>query len=77
MPAESSVRYADDLLFRNYFGRTRDVFALHMMGKKLYVITDAGDVATAFNNREGLSFDGHLGRLLKNFGVNPEALKRS
>ena len=65
------------LLSSNYFGRTRDIFALHIMGKKIYIITDPADVTTAFNNREGLSFDGHLGRLLKNFGVRPEALNRA
>ncbi|KAK4206940.1 cytochrome P450 [Rhypophila decipiens] len=60
----------------NYMGRTREIFALQIMGKKLYIVTDPADVTAVFQNREGLSFDGHLARLLKNFGVRSEALKR-
>lgn len=47
------------------------------MGTKFYIITAPADVTAAFRDTSALNFDGHLARLLQNFGVKPEAFQKS
>ncbi|KAL8935732.1 MAG: hypothetical protein Q9216_005285 [Gyalolechia sp. 2 TL-2023] len=59
----------------NYTGRTHEIYAVQVVGQKLYIITAPDDVAAAFRNTTSLNFDGHLNELLINFGFEGEALR--
>ncbi|KAL8837433.1 MAG: hypothetical protein Q9170_002517 [Blastenia crenularia] len=58
-----------------YTGRTHEIYAIQVIGQKLYIITAPDDVAAAFRNTTSLNFDGHLNELLINFGFEGEALR--
>ncbi|KAL9603436.1 MAG: hypothetical protein Q9219_001123 [cf. Caloplaca sp. 3 TL-2023] len=59
----------------NHTGRTHEIYAIQLIGQKLYIITAPEDVAAAFRNTTSLNFDGHLNELLVNSGFEGEALR--
>lgn len=48
-----------------------------MPGTKFYIVTHPADVAAVFKDTQALSFDAHLARLLKNFGVTSAAMAKA
>ncbi|OTA54021.1 cytochrome P450 [Hypoxylon sp. EC38] len=61
----------------NSTGRTREPFAIQLLGKKLYVCTSPSDVSTIFDNTVCFNFDNHLTELLTSFGISGEALRQA
>jgi hypothetical protein len=41
--------------------RSHEIFAVRVLGKKIYIITEPAGVTGAFRDSEGLSFDGIAG----------------
>ncbi|KAI5861435.1 cytochrome P450 [Durotheca rogersii] len=61
----------------NATGRTREPFAIQLLGKKLYICTSPADVSAIFDNTVAFNFDVHLTNLLTSFGISSEGLRRS
>ncbi|RYP41931.1 hypothetical protein DL767_000668 [Monosporascus sp. MG133] len=61
----------------NSTGRTREPFAIQLLGEKLYICTAPSDVSTVFDDAVGFNFDNHLSNLLTSFGISEEALRRA
>ncbi|KAI0469996.1 cytochrome P450 [Xylariaceae sp. FL0804] len=61
----------------NYMGRTHDLFAIQLPGRKLYIITRPSEVTEIFNNRHGINSDSFLREMLVGFGVAGDDFKRA
>ncbi|MCJ1479176.1 hypothetical protein MMC13_007860 [Lambiella insularis] len=59
----------------NYTKRTREPFAVQIIGRTFYIITAPEDVAAAYRATTVLSFDGFLNEALRAFGVDAPSLK--
>ena len=55
---------------RKYFQNTREPFAITLAGEKLYILSSAHDVTTAFRNDTTLTYDLVISDLLNAFGVS-------
>lgn len=55
---------------RNYFGNTREPFALTLGGEKVYFLTSPDDVSTMYKNTSSLVFDRIVHELTMTFGVS-------
>src|SRR5690349_522501 len=42
---------------REYFGNTREIFSVSVMGQELYIVTSATDVLAVYKESEKLDFD--------------------
>ncbi|KAF2090210.1 cytochrome P450 [Saccharata proteae CBS 121410] len=58
----------------NTFGRSREPFAIRLVGERIYIITSPEDAATSAKNATTFSWDSYLKRLLMGFGVTGDAL---
>ena len=59
---------------RNYFGTSREPFAIMVAGTKYYIITSPSDAGDFYTHVSTLSWDGFLNESLAGFGVNPTRL---
>jgi hypothetical protein len=59
---------------RNFTKRTREPFALPIVGRTFYVITDPKDVAAVYKAHTPLAFTNFLNEALKAFGVEKSSL---
>jgi hypothetical protein len=62
---------------REYTNYTYEPFSVQLPGTKFYIVTHPADVAAVFKDMQALSFDAHLVRLLKNFGVTSAAMEKA
>ncbi|GAP88755.1 putative cytochrome p450 protein [Rosellinia necatrix] len=61
----------------NYVQRSREPFAIQLLGQKLCVCTSPKDVSAVFDRVSDFSFDNHLTYILTSFGIQREALERA
>lgn len=62
--------------FREYFGNTREPYAITLAGERLYVITSAQDVTTVYKNINSLTFDDYVQDMMYRFGGSKDAIKK-
>ena len=60
---------------RNYFGNTREPFAVTAGGRKFYIITRSKDVGEAYRNETTLSYTQFAQTLMRGCGVSDKSLK--
>ncbi|KAL9128015.1 MAG: hypothetical protein Q9217_003209 [Psora testacea] len=60
---------------REFFGNSREPFALTVAGSRLYVLTKPQDVSDAYKNTTTLSFDGFVQAMMRTFGSSKHCLK--
>ncbi|CAG8958377.1 hypothetical protein HYFRA_00011054 [Hymenoscyphus fraxineus] len=60
---------------REYFGNTREPFAITIMGQLIYVITNPEDLQTLYKSTSTLTFDGFIKDFFKKEGVTSEAVE--
>lgn len=60
---------------RQYFGNTREPFALTILGMKTYVLTKAEDVGDVYRNTETLSFEEFVQAMMKILGNSEPCIK--
>ncbi|EDN95674.1 hypothetical protein SS1G_11553 [Sclerotinia sclerotiorum 1980 UF-70] len=60
---------------REYFGNTREPFAITIMGQQIYVVTNPEDLPTLYKSTSTLTFDGFIKDFFKKEGVTPEAIE--
>ncbi|KAL8827931.1 MAG: hypothetical protein Q9170_006813 [Blastenia crenularia] len=61
---------------RLYFGNSRDLFAVTIAGRKLYVATNALDTTTIYKSTASLSFDQYIRDKMVAIGVSPAGFDR-
>lgn len=57
-------------LQREYFGDTREPFAINLAGKIIYIPTSGADVTRIYDNIKTISFDLMLSEMFKSFGFS-------
>lgn len=62
---------------RQYFGNTREPFAITLGGERLYFLTSSEDVALAYKNTTSLTFDKIVHDLSVTFGVSRQSVERA
>ncbi|KAF7862597.1 hypothetical protein EAF04_007470 [Stromatinia cepivora] len=60
---------------REYFGNTREPFAITIMGQQIYVVTNPDDLPTLYKSTSTLTFDGFIQDFFEKEGVTPEAIE--
>ena len=60
----------------SYFGTDRLPFAMTLAGAKVYILTSAQDIASAYKNLTTLSFDDNVQEVMKNFGLSADGSEK-
>lgn len=61
---------------RNYFSNTREPFAIIAAGSKLYILTNAKDVTTAYKNTSSLSFEWFVQAMMRTSGSSHRVVSK-
>lgn len=59
---------------KNYFGNTREPFAITAAGSKLYILTNAKDVSAAYKNTSTLSFESFVQAMMRTSGSSEDVI---
>jgi len=51
------VAKTDNGIYKEYFGNTREIFAITVMGEEIYIVTSPDDVLSVYNNTKALDFN--------------------
>ena len=61
---------------REYFGNTREPYAITMAGERLYIITSPQDVSAVYKNVVSLTFDDYIRDMMYQFGGSDDAVHK-
>jgi hypothetical protein len=61
---------------RNYFGNTREVFSLIVMGEELYIVTNPLDIQDVFKQSASLDHDAMAVDILVDLGMNKDTISQ-
>jgi hypothetical protein len=61
---------------REYFGNSREPFAITVMGEELYIITSPDDILAVYKETIALDFDLIIKEIMVDFGVNAQTLDK-
>lgn len=61
---------------RQYFGDSRQPFAITLLGTKLYILTNPRDISEAYRNSSSLSFDIFVKHLIRTCGSSKHVVER-
>ncbi|ROV93123.1 hypothetical protein VSDG_07346 [Cytospora chrysosperma] len=61
---------------REYFGDTREVFSLTVMGEDMYIVTSPTDVLSVYRETKKLDFDGFVKEIMKDFGCTEDTVTK-
>jgi hypothetical protein len=67
---------ADNGIYREYFGNTREVFTITVMGEEMYIVTSPDDVLSVYKNTKALDFNPIIKDIMADFGVTSATLDR-
>ncbi|KAJ0107551.1 hypothetical protein J7T55_007741 [Diaporthe amygdali] len=61
---------------REYFGNTREIFTVTVMGEDMYIATSPGDVVAVYRDTQKLDFDAFIKDIMHDFGCTNETLEK-
>lgn len=73
--SEFRAEFSNHLHHREYFGNTREVFSVTVMGEVLYVVTSPSDVQLMYKEPK-LSFEAVISAIMGDFGCTPDTLHK-
>ncbi|CAG8976222.1 hypothetical protein HYALB_00010768 [Hymenoscyphus albidus] len=59
---------------REYFGNTREIFSVTVMGQQLHIVNSPKDVLSVYKNSKGLDFNPIIKEIMASFGLRASTL---